>query len=272
MIKDEFYNTVKKYIDLRPKDCSIERFFLRYEKGRCMRQAIGKNKITEIPKNIVSFLNLPDQSGYTGHCFRRTSTTLLANAGASVTTLKQHGGWKSSHVAEGYVENSLHNKNKIFNKIVQSENVELMYENNPTTNTTASFSEMSSKRPVEEKFERPQSLPPTKKVRFTGKPRNCDPQNPKPSTSTSSCELPAEKINSPEVLEDLENIENFDFETPFYSIPNENPNFKTTNNHQKLNLQEETATETLNALNLKSAIINIQNCTIINVTINYPKK
>lgn len=79
-----------------------------------------KNKISEIPKSIALFLNLPTPERYTGHSFRRTSATLLANSGASLTTIKTHGGWRSSTVAEGYIENSLGNKMRAFEKIVDS--------------------------------------------------------------------------------------------------------------------------------------------------------
>jgi hypothetical protein len=54
----------------------------------------------------------------TGHCYRRTSATLLANAGADVLTLKRHGSWKSSTVAENYVAESMCNKIKI-SKMIQ---------------------------------------------------------------------------------------------------------------------------------------------------------
>ncbi|XP_023312630.1 uncharacterized protein LOC111692753, partial [Anoplophora glabripennis] len=55
---------------------------------------------------------LPNPSSYTGHCLRRTSATALANAGATMTNLKRHGGWKSSTVAEGYLEDSIELRNK----------------------------------------------------------------------------------------------------------------------------------------------------------------
>lgn len=35
-----------------------------------------------------------------------------------MTTLKRHGGWKSSTVAEGYVEDSINNKINLSNKIL----------------------------------------------------------------------------------------------------------------------------------------------------------
>lgn len=121
-IGNEYYNKVRQYVNLRPNDIETDRFFLYYHNGKFTRQVIGKNKIREVPKTIAIFLRLPNPENFTRHCFRRTSATLLANAGANLTTLKQHGGWKSSSVAEGYIENSLHNKNAIFNKIVNSEN------------------------------------------------------------------------------------------------------------------------------------------------------
>ncbi|XP_044593071.1 uncharacterized protein LOC123270949 [Cotesia glomerata] len=132
VIMNKYYHLVKKYIALRPKNCTSEKFFLCYRNGRCIRQLMGKIKICIVPQKIARFLNLPDPEGYTGHCFRRTSTTLLANSGASLTTIKQHGGWRSSSVAEGYIENSLQNKTRIFNKIINSENQQPLHEKKRT--------------------------------------------------------------------------------------------------------------------------------------------
>jgi integrase len=56
---------------------------------------------------------------YTGHSFRRTSATLLANAsGTDILDLKRHGGWKSGTVAEGYISESITNKIQVANKIL----------------------------------------------------------------------------------------------------------------------------------------------------------
>jgi hypothetical protein len=76
-----------------------------------------------MPRDIAQYLNLPDANLYTGHAFRRTSATLLADSGADITTLKRHGGWRSSNVAEGYIENSIDNKLKIGKQIAKSINV-----------------------------------------------------------------------------------------------------------------------------------------------------
>ena len=45
-------------------------------------------------------------------CLRRTSATFLVDSGGDITTLKRHGGWKSSSVAEGYIEESIENKKR----------------------------------------------------------------------------------------------------------------------------------------------------------------
>ena len=37
---------------------------------------------------------------------RRSSATLLANAGGDMIKMKELGGWKSTSVAEGYIEDS----------------------------------------------------------------------------------------------------------------------------------------------------------------------
>ncbi|KAJ8976686.1 hypothetical protein NQ317_011159, partial [Molorchus minor] len=50
--------------------------------------------------------------------WEKFSTTLLADAGVDITTIKRHAGWKSTTVAEGYVENSIENKTKIANQVL----------------------------------------------------------------------------------------------------------------------------------------------------------
>ncbi|KAJ8966349.1 hypothetical protein NQ317_012220 [Molorchus minor] len=67
---------------------------------------------------VASYLKLPDVACYTGYCLRRSSATLLADAGVDITTIKRHAGWKSTTVAEGYVENSIENKTKIANQVL----------------------------------------------------------------------------------------------------------------------------------------------------------
>lgn len=113
IVREEYARIVEKYQALRPSKISTNRFFIGYNNGKCTRQVIGKNKISAMPKEIAKYLKLQNPELYTGHCFRRTSASLLADSGADMAQIKRHGGWKSDAVAEGYIENSIQNKNKI---------------------------------------------------------------------------------------------------------------------------------------------------------------
>lgn len=109
---------VRAYVALRPAKTSHNRFFVNYAKEKCTVQPVGIHKIGGVPGVVAKFLNLENSSSYTGHCFRRTSATLLANAGASMDGIKRHGGWRSSTVAEGYVDDSESNKVSVASKIL----------------------------------------------------------------------------------------------------------------------------------------------------------
>ena len=67
-------------------------------------QPMGRNMIGSVPKFIARYLELENPELYTGHCFRRSSATALADSGASMTTLKRQFRWKSDTVAEGYID------------------------------------------------------------------------------------------------------------------------------------------------------------------------
>lgn len=120
VIGEEFTGTVQKYQALRPPAATTDRFFLNYQKGKCTTQVIGKHKFQSMPKSIATFLNLQEPDSYTGHAFRRTSATIFADSGADLLTLKRLGGWKSSTIAEGYVEESVANKAKVSKTISSS--------------------------------------------------------------------------------------------------------------------------------------------------------
>lgn len=101
----------QKYVTLR-NNIQNDRFFVQWRNGKLHNQAIGYHSIASFPQKIATFLKLPNVGSFTGHVFRRTAATLLVDNGADVLQLKRLGGWKSSAVAEGYVESSLENKRK----------------------------------------------------------------------------------------------------------------------------------------------------------------
>lgn len=133
----------RKYVALRPSHVENRRFFLSYRQGKCTIQPVGIHTIGGIPSKIAGYLSLPDASLYTGHCFRRTSATLYANAGGSKENLKRHGGWKSDSVAEGYVEESVFNKTKIAKTILGGVNQQEQTQLNTSSSTSLVFEDMN---------------------------------------------------------------------------------------------------------------------------------
>ena len=96
-------NSISRYIQLFVNPSG--RFFRKFgNNGQPLNQPMGVNSMAKIPEKVAHFLGL--EGNFTGHCFRRTSATILADAGANHLQLKRHGRWKSTSVAEGYIDNS----------------------------------------------------------------------------------------------------------------------------------------------------------------------
>jgi integrase len=67
---------------------------------------VGKTVIANVGKMIATALKLPEPEKYTGHVFRRTGITLMANTGASLVQIKAYSGHHSDAVAQRYVDTS----------------------------------------------------------------------------------------------------------------------------------------------------------------------
>ncbi|KAJ8949161.1 hypothetical protein NQ318_012910 [Aromia moschata] len=89
------------YLALRPAAAKDRRLFYAHRNGKCINQVVGKNQFYKVPETVANFLQLENPNSYTGHSFRRSSATLLVESGGDLMTVKKHGGWKSSNVAEG---------------------------------------------------------------------------------------------------------------------------------------------------------------------------
>lgn len=102
MISGAFAEIVKKYMKLRPlrTETMTDRFFINYRGGKCTTKVIGEHTIAEFPKKIAEFLELPDAEGYTENCFRKSSSTILAEIGVGST---MHGVGTSTSVAAGKI-------------------------------------------------------------------------------------------------------------------------------------------------------------------------
>jgi integrase len=107
-ITGKFYNVVQKYINLRPPNVSTDSLFLNYQKGKCTCQNIGVNKISKMGKEIANYLKLPEAEKYTGHSFRRSSATILVDAGADITALKTR--WLEVHNGSRRLYRHVHEK------------------------------------------------------------------------------------------------------------------------------------------------------------------
>lgn len=64
-ISDDYFQIVKKYVDLRPDD--MDRFFVGFREGKCTRQPMGRNSIMQVPKKIAQYLKLEEPSRYSGN-------------------------------------------------------------------------------------------------------------------------------------------------------------------------------------------------------------
>ncbi|KAH0551066.1 hypothetical protein KQX54_000438, partial [Cotesia glomerata] len=133
----------------------------------------------------------------------------------------------------------------------------------------------------------PKTLPSIEKDRFTDNSRNVNSQNILPSTSKSLGEVLCHQESLPLTHDDIENIENWDFDSSFDSLPSLNSNCKTTSCPKKVTFEDivrnnksiksktgietETNNEELDALNLISPVVKIEKCTINHLTINYTK-
>jgi integrase len=94
----EIYN---RYASMVPSQTG--RLFLTWRKTKFINSPVGKNTIAKYPSRVAKFLGLSEPKKYTGHAWRSTSATVLADSGASQLDLKRAGSWKSDTVAKGYL-------------------------------------------------------------------------------------------------------------------------------------------------------------------------
>jgi len=121
----DMYPVYKELMGKRDKVKS-NRLFLKLSKsGAMMNTPVGINTISGYPKRIAERLKLENPNRYTGHTFRRTGTTLLAQGGIDAVRLMRYGKWKDIGCAEGYIADSMKEKVGIANMIIgNSESVQ----------------------------------------------------------------------------------------------------------------------------------------------------
>lgn len=97
---------IRAYMVLRPTHINHNRFFINYIHEKCTVQPVGVHKIGRVPQVVAKYLDLENPQSFTGHCFRRTSASILSNAGVSMGDIRRHSEWQSSTAAIGYVDES----------------------------------------------------------------------------------------------------------------------------------------------------------------------
>ena len=65
---------------------------------------IGNNTTASLLKQIIRAVHHPDPNKVTGHASRRTSATLMADAGLSLCQIKALPRHKSDSVVQGYID------------------------------------------------------------------------------------------------------------------------------------------------------------------------
>ncbi|XP_056647991.1 uncharacterized protein LOC130452653 [Diorhabda sublineata] len=105
IVPETFYITCQKYMYLRPAEMELP-LFLNDRNGKCIKQVVGINTIRSISRKIAEYLELPESN-----IPAIVSAIMLVDAGGDMLSLKRFGGWQSFTVAEGYVNQSLENKN-----------------------------------------------------------------------------------------------------------------------------------------------------------------
>ena len=130
-VTGKFNEVVQKIFNLRPVNVPND-FLMNFQKGKCTCQRIGVNKIAGMSQQITKFLKLPEAERYTGHSSPDPAPPCWS-------TFKRHGGWKSTSVAEGYIDDSLKNKadsaQKIHNAVQQSSSTNITSNTNSSTST-----------------------------------------------------------------------------------------------------------------------------------------
>jgi len=99
-------DSIMRYVQAVGAERAKGRVFKGWRSMRFLNQGMGRNTLSNVGKKIAEWLELSDVHRYTGHCWRRSSATAMADAGATNMDLKRHHQWKSDSVANGYVDNS----------------------------------------------------------------------------------------------------------------------------------------------------------------------
>lgn len=127
---------IRMYIALRPINLIHDRFFINYLNEKCTIQPVGIHRIAKVPQIVAKYLNLDDPSSFTGHCFRRTSASILANSGVTMGDIRRHSEWHSSATTTSYANESEYTENSVLGEGTSSAELGAIDEIEETNNQT----------------------------------------------------------------------------------------------------------------------------------------
>lgn len=82
-----YATTIRRYMDLRPKDCSLKNFMLAYKKGKVLSYPAGINSFGTVPPIVARFLKLPEPDSFTARSLISTSKELCSSGSLMQTNL-----------------------------------------------------------------------------------------------------------------------------------------------------------------------------------------
>jgi hypothetical protein len=145
---------IEEYLELLVQDfemplSQIEGPFFRSTHGKngrkILKMPLGKNSIGEVGIEWAKELLLPNPSKFTGHCWRRTCSTISSDSGVNVTSLMSHMGWTSPKTAIRYVQKSRQSSYSMSMYLVQAQRAGLSSEQLFSLTSNSKVDESSSR-------------------------------------------------------------------------------------------------------------------------------
>lgn len=88
---EPYVNPIKHYASLHNEAKAVGNFLKNINSHGHVTQNIGKNTLAKYPKDIANYLSIENSADFSGHSFRRTGATILADSGCQMMTLKRAG-------------------------------------------------------------------------------------------------------------------------------------------------------------------------------------
>jgi len=97
---------LKRYLSFIPETGALWRNVAPCQRERMNVNACGDSVFDSVCSKMATLLKLPNPEKYHSHSMRRTGASLLAMNGGSEQQIKSMGNWKSSTVANRYIDTS----------------------------------------------------------------------------------------------------------------------------------------------------------------------